>query len=331
MPGEEVERPGTLAGLVGEAAEELYTRLVATGGTPLGTGYGEVGLDSPAVAELLDTGVAFRTGQDDNLLRPVTQAGALRLLLERRQRELADRQRRILDGWERLAAQLPATIGGGASAGGEGVGVRVLTDLAEIATVAAELWRSPIQRLRGTETGEFPTRPTEARVFPPPTAAVRRGTQYQMIYQANYRNTPWGSRIIESSVAAGEQAKLRQHVPVKMLHVDDTIALVGIDRAARVALLIRAPELLAMVAEWFGAMWNDPATVAVGAAGDDGLTDAQRRVLEQMVVGHSDETIARQQNMSVRTVRRHVNAIYRELNVTSRFAAGVAAAKRGWL
>jgi DNA-binding NarL/FixJ family response regulator len=152
-----------------------------------------------------------------------------------------------------------------------------------------------------------------------------------MIYQASYRNTPWGARIIDHSVEAGEEAKLRLHVPTKLYHVDDSIALVGIDRAARTALLIHAPELLALGSEWFDAVWNDPATVAVGKAGTDGLTDAQRKVLELMVVGLSDETIARQQNLSVRTVRRHVNAIYRELNVASRFAAGVAAAKRGWL
>jgi DNA-binding CsgD family transcriptional regulator len=331
MPGEESERPRALAGLVSEGAEELYTRLLLTGGLPIGTGRGEVDVNSLAAAELLDTGVAFRTGEDDNLLRPVTQTGALRLLLERRQRELGDVQRRILDGWERLTAELSATVGAGPAAGAEGRGIRLLTDLPEIATMAAELWRSPAQRLRGTETGDFPTRPTEHRIFPPPREALRRGALYQMIYQADYRDTAWGCKIIESSVEAGEQAKLRLHVPVKMMHVDDSVALVGIDRAARTALLIHAPEVLTLVAEWFDAMWNDPATVAVGRQQADGLTGAQRKVLELMVVGMSDETIARQQNMSVRTVRRHVNAIYRELNVTSRFAAGVAAAKRGWL
>jgi len=331
MAGEDAERPRVLAGLVGDEAEELYSRLLVTGGLPIGQAHGEVDVAAKGAAELLETGVAFRTGEDDNLLRPLTPAGALRVLLQRRQRELGDAQRRILDGWERLTAQLPATTGAGPSTVGEGSGVRLLTDLAEIATVAAELWRAATQRLRGTETGDFPTRPTENRLFTPPTVALRRGALYQMIYQASYRNTPWGSRIIDSSVQGGEHAKLRLHVPVKMMHVDDSIALVGIDRAARHALLIHAPEVLTLVAEWFDALWNDPATVAVGREQADGLTDAQRKVLELMVVGLSDETIARQQNLSVRTVRRHVNAIYRELNVTSRFAAGVAAAKRGWL
>ena len=52
-----------------------------------------------------------------------------------------------------------------------------------------------------------------------------------------------------------------------------------------------------------------------------------------MLIGHGDEAIARQLNVSVRTVRRHVTVIYERLDVRSRsrFAAGVAAAKAGWL
>jgi DNA-binding NarL/FixJ family response regulator len=45
----------------------------------------------------------------------------------------------------------------------------------------------------------------------------------------------------------------------------------------------------------------------------------------------SDEAIARAAGMSVRTVRRHVAAILEILGVNSRFAAGMMAAKRGWL
>jgi DNA-binding CsgD family transcriptional regulator len=331
MADEESERPRALAGLVSEAAEELYARLLVAGALPIGQAFGEVDIDSAAAAELLDVGVAFRTGEGDALVRPVTPSSALRTLLERRQRELGEAQRRIFDGWERLTAQLPATIGTAGTTGGDGGSVRLLTNIAEISTLVAELWRAPAVRLRGTETGEFPTRPTENRVFTPPTAALRRGAQFQMIYQSSYRSTPWGSKIIEESVRAGEEAKLRLHVPTKMLHVDNSIALVATERAGRAALLIRAPELLALVAQWFDALWNDPASVAIGGESSDELTDAQRRVLELLMVGLSDEAIARQQKLSVRTVRRHVNAIYRELNVSSRFAAGVAAVKRGWL
>jgi DNA-binding NarL/FixJ family response regulator len=44
-----------------------------------------------------------------------------------------------------------------------------------------------------------------------------------------------------------------------------------------------------------------------------------------------DEAIARALGTSVRTVRRHITALLEMLGVNSRFAAGAAAAKRGWI
>ena len=76
-------------------------------------------------------------------------------------------------------------------------------------------------------------------------------------------------------------------------------------------------------------MWEPPCTVPAGA--DDPatlLTGTQRRVLNLMPT-NGDEAIARRLNMSLTTVRRQVKAIYAALGVDSRFAAGVAAAKRG--
>jgi DNA-binding NarL/FixJ family response regulator len=44
-----------------------------------------------------------------------------------------------------------------------------------------------------------------------------------------------------------------------------------------------------------------------------------------------DHGIARRLEISVTTVRRHIKAIYEMLGVDNRFAAGVLAAKHGWL
>lgn len=319
---------GPLAGLVSEPAERLYRRLLLTGGVP--TDGDGVSLADPAVVELLDAGIAFRSGEADVVLRPVSMATALRTLLERRHRELGELQRQMIDGWSKLTEHLPSTVdaGGGARAGG---GVRLLTDVREISTIAAELWRTPTSRFRGTETGAFPTRPTADRVFTPPRSAIERGVRFQMIYQADYRTTSWGNEIIDRSAAAGEEIRLREQVPAKLFHVDDAVALVATDRVAKTALLVRSPALVSLIAEWFDAMWADSSSVAIGGAVDVGLTEQQQRVLQQMLLGHADEVIARQLQVSVRTVRRHITVIYEQLGVNSRFAAGVAAAKAGWL
>jgi len=160
--------------------------------------------------------------------------------------------------------------------------------------------------------------------------SLNAGVRFQMIYQINYLSTPTGHSIIEESARHGEEVRLRREVPLKMLHIDDSVAWVSTDRLANTALLIRAPAMLAMLAEWFDLLWIDSATLIPGNGNDSALTDGQRRVLELMAVD-GDEAIARRLNMSVTTVRRHVKTIYMTLGVGSRFAAGVAAAKRGWI
>lgn len=322
------DRGQPLAGLVSPAAETLYLRLRASRSARLGTGPAEVDPQAAATAELLDLGLVFRSGDDDNLIRPVNQAVALQILLEQRQNELLSAQRRIIEGWSKLTGLLPRNVGGAAP--GEIDGVLPVSDFDEVVTKAAELYPSARRRMRGVETGEFPTRPTRERIRTPPEAAVKSGARFQMIYQVGYLSTPAGAVVVTESMQRGEEVRLRPELPIKMLHVDDSVALVSTDRSAHTALLVRAPAMLAMLAEWFDLLWNDSATIRYDGSRDPALTETQRRVLELMAVD-GDEAIARRLNISITTVRRYVKAIYLALGVDSRFAAGSAAAKRGWI
>jgi hypothetical protein len=321
----ETDRTMTLAGLVSHDAELLYRRLRVAGAVAAERfrAYGE------AAGELLDVGIAFHSGQDDSLIRPVDPPMALRLLLGRRQRELVDRQDRIIEGWNRLTDLLPSAFD---SSPAERVdGVRLVTDFDEIVTRAAELYPSPKHRLRGTETGAFPTRPTRNRLRRPPPSSVSAGVRFQMIYDTDYLDTEAGSAIIRDSARSGEQVRLRSRLPVKMLHVDNSIALVGIGPSARTALLVRADAILVMLADWFDLLWDDPSTVRLPEQqGDDTPDELQMRVLRMMPTD-DDTAIARRLKLSVSTVRRHIKALYVMLGVNNRFAAGMVAAKRGWL
>ena len=55
------------------------------------------------------------------------------------------------------------------------------------------------------------------------------------------------------------------------------------------------------------------------------LTLRQRRVLELLAAGLSNKLIARQLDISEITVKAHVSAIFRKLNVASRAEAGLEA------
>lgn len=311
----QAERLPTLAGLVSQDAEETYRRLRLAGALRVGTCADEVDPTSPGVAELLDLGIACRTGPDERLIRPVDPAAALRMAITARQHDMISFQHRILDGWARLSHLMPSVVDGG----GKTAGITALTRTTDIITRTAELCAAPKNRLRGTENGAFPTRPS----IPPARTPARR----QMIYEIDYQRTDPGARVVDRAAGAGEEVRLRPRVPCKMLHVDDAVALVTTEQGA---VLVHAPALVTMLAEWFDLLWAHPTTMAYPVGTESGLNPVQRNVLTLMLAS-DDETIARRLEMSVTTVRRHIKAIYRALGVNSRFAAGMAAAKLNWI
>jgi DNA-binding NarL/FixJ family response regulator len=56
--------------------------------------------------------------------------------------------------------------------------------------------------------------------------------------------------------------------------------------------------------------------------------DLQQTIAGLMAKGYTDEVLARKLGMSVRTCRRHIASLMRELDAVSRFQAGVRAGRR---
>jgi DNA-binding NarL/FixJ family response regulator len=97
--------------------------------------------------------------------------------------------------------------------------------------------------------------------------------------------------------------------------------------------VIRAPVIVTALREYFELLWEraTPLKPERPAAPGGRLTPAQQRVLELMAEGLLDDAIARRAGLSTTTVRRHIAAIMKRLDVSSRFAAGAAAQRRGWI
>lgn len=326
------DRAPVLAGLVSEEAAAAYERLHEAVHLPVGTGEGRFDVTSAPGAELLDAGViTFAGAGDDRFVRAVHPSIALRRLLDRQHRRLSALQGDLARTWERFAAMVSPTSG----LSGDDVAsddVRAVRDRVEMGRLAAGLYRSPRRLLRATfnsRSGDEQT--TEGLLLPPPDA-IAAGVEFRMLYDAAHASDRWGAYSVQQSVRAGEQARVRQTVPVKMMHVDDTVALVTIDQTGTAgALHIESPALLRLLAEWFDALWNAPDTTVIGTEAPTELTPVRHRILGLLASGLTDEAIAHHTGTAVRTVRRHVSAILEILQVDSRFAAGVAAVRRGWL
>jgi DNA-binding CsgD family transcriptional regulator len=321
------KRPsGVLSGLVSTAAAAEYDRLLKAERSPIGTEEGEFDLGGPAGRELYDAGM-LSVGADGAFVRAVPPAVALRLALNRHHRRILEQQNALAQAWSRFA-RMAFTGHGMGTSNAESKGIRLISEASEVTLLAAGLYRSPNRLLRGTITGGE-TRSIDEAVLCPPVEAIEAGVEFRMIYDSLHASTSWGMAGIERSAQAGEQSRLRQSVPVRMMHVDDAIALVTMSQNE--AVLVQYQPLLTMLAQWFDQLWTDPGTTVVGEPAMEKVSPVRRKVLRLLVAGLTDEAIAHRTDTSVRTVRRHVKAILEDLGVDTRFAAGAAAAKRGWV
>ena len=324
-------RDGPLAGLVSPEAEVLYARLLDDG--RLAIGPDGVDLESDPVRELLAARVAYRSPIRANELKPTTQATALQLLLSQQHRDIAGRQERAAAGWRLLDSVLSAAVGPSGATGQQSDELaEVISGRETLNRLAYELQQSVQHELLGLSTGVYTSPIAEELLVAPPSFATSAGKRFRVIYDTEFASNKSGAHVIEASVAAGESARIRAHLPLKMLHVDDRVALVALTATGMDgSLLVRSPHLLAALRGWFELLWSDPGTTRVddGTAGE--LSAVQRQILRAMASGMSDETIARSVDTSVRTVRRHISSVMENLGVNSRFAAGAMAAKRGWI
>lgn len=131
----------------------------------------------------------------------------------------------------------------------------------------------------------------------------------------------------------GEQTRVVQKkLPMKLLIVDDFASLVPLGPYGSPCLLTHDAGLVALFTQFFEFMWSKATPWAPPGPSVKETENAQRRrILEALAAGLKDEAIARQLGVSVRTVRRHITGLMKELGATTRFAAGVAAVRRGWL
>ncbi|OII59512.1 hypothetical protein BJP40_01855 [Streptomyces sp. CC53] len=129
------------------------------------------------------------------------------------------------------------------------------------------------------------------------------------------------------------RARLTETIPFKMIVVDRAVAAVPLDLELLYngLLLIRDPVIVQALVRAHRAWWDAGQDLAEAAAPPHALPTRLRPVLEAMVAGLTDETAAARLGISGRTYSRRVGELLAALGTTSRFRAGVEAARRGWV
>ena len=158
------------------------------------------------------------------------------------------------------------------------------------------------------------------------------GVTYRVIYDAAALDIPGRmAGDILPSVAAGEQARARPTLPIKLIISDDQLAVIPAaitSRTVDTTFIIRRSPILSALVALFEAEWERAIPILGPDAGPDAETAA---LLAMLAAGMTDAAIARSLQWSMRTTQRRMAALMSELGVTSRFQAGLAVRDRGWL
>ena len=298
--------------------EEVYRALVGNPDVvPAGSGQ--------AVRELIALGVVRSDPDSPSGLRVPNPSVALGELVERVEDELVRRQRLVGDIRCEIAALTAEHARRRTSP--DSIGVEWLTDAGEVlhrldelsfftrTSVFAVQPLSPADRRRSVDSSRLDLR------------ILRRGVDMRVIYDPRLLGNEGAVAQLNRLSTAGVEIRYAAGPLDRMIIMDESVAVLPVDptdsRAG--AVVVRQAGLLRSLVRLFHLLW------AAADSALDVLDDEDRTVLKLLVDGNTDETTAREVGMSVRHLRRRIARLMDVLGATSRFQAGAAAVRKGWI
>jgi DNA-binding NarL/FixJ family response regulator len=215
--------------------------------------------------------------------------------------------------------------------------VDVITDQTQIGNVLMHYADRCESEVLSVAPGRLPKTRIDSRTRIANLYSARRGIRSRLLYQyVALRDRHTRSYLME---LADNGAKIRfaTSVPGRSLVIDRTVALLpipGADPAKPGLAVVREPNVIAWVVASFEQLWGESQALedALSRRHDDAEMDQTRvAILRLMAEGEKDEAIARRLSISVRTCRRQIADYMTEVGATSRFQAGVIAARSGHL
>jgi predicted transcriptional regulator/DNA-binding CsgD family transcriptional regulator len=318
---------------IGDSAAQVYAELVETDQLSAAEVAERCGVSarqaSAELHNLASLGLALRVTGRPVRYRAVAPDLAVSALIAQRERELQD----VRATMHRLTEVFQETARGRHP----DAHVEVVHGTPNIARLAARVHGQTQRQLRGFDRPPYSEEPGASYSLESSRLAV--GVAYRVIYDAAALAVPgrmYGD-ILPSS-AAGEQARTRPELPIKLIISDDQLALIPAAVTSRsidtTFVIHRSPILDALIA-LFEAEWARATPIPGTSAGPEaaaGGPDAETATLLAMLAaGMTDASIARSLSWSMRTTQRRMRQLMTDLGVTTRFQAGVAARERGWL
>ncbi|MEV0905388.1 helix-turn-helix transcriptional regulator [Streptomyces hokutonensis] len=168
--------------------------------------------------------------------------------------------------------------------------------------------------------------------------AAGRGVRYRVVLERAVLDLPDGRTELAAALGRGEQVRVVDKVPTKLVVADRTLALVPLTShtAEPAALVVHASGLLELLCGLFESVWRDAHPLRLGASGaaeqePDGPDGTDLEVLSLLLAGLTDASVAKQLDLGLRTVQRRVKRLMELTGVTTRLQLGWHAYERGWV
>jgi DNA-binding CsgD family transcriptional regulator len=323
-------------GVLADADVSLYRAVLKTPGRNLV----EIGEDvdgtddelAESLRRLCELGLV-RAGDGDTLqavspmLAEATVLGGEDLDLGARRASVEQRRdtiRRLVPHWNSAFSTLV----------NEGI-VDVIDDQAAIANVLMHYADRVEHELLSTAPGRLPSTRIDGRTRVANVYSARRGIKTRALYQHTALRDRATRAYLNDLMENGARIRFAPSVPGRSLVVDRSVALLPIptDDPGRHGLaVVRERNVIAWVVATFEQLWAEasPLEDILSMQQDDTELDPTRAaILRLMAEGEKDEAISRRLSISVRTCRRHIADYMAQVGASSRFQAGVIAARAG--
>jgi DNA-binding CsgD family transcriptional regulator len=173
----------------------------------------------------------------------------------------------------------------------------------------------------------------DERIGPPDSVKNR------IIYETGALESPGVLDSLRTGLRPNDEARVHTNLPVKMLAVDQSVALVPLAQNDRtpVGVLVRESAVLDALVTLFEYVWASAAPLHIPDESNGGrqassvLSEEDQELLSLLLAGLSDEAIAMHRGMSVRTVQRKVHALMDVARVRTRMQLAWEAARQEWL
>jgi sugar-specific transcriptional regulator TrmB/DNA-binding CsgD family transcriptional regulator len=309
---------------LGAVEEAVYRRLVGRSEVTLAKLAADLGQDLAEVRRylrvLVERGLVVQTGDCYSAAPPAVALGAL---LRERHDELRAAELDLISLVDEYRTRVTDRASGDL--------IEVITDIEAVRHRFAQIQQAARHEIRSMVVAGL-------RVVPPPQneaaeAGVRRGVHYRSIVDPTVLAQPGAADAAACAVAEGQEIRVVDRIPVKLVIADRTMAMVPLlsgHNTAPESVFIRASGLLDALVAYFDDTWARAYPLGAPAGPGDGIDDTDRQLLTLLLAGLTDQAVASQLGMSLRSVQRRISTLMSKVGAVTRMQLGWHAARNGW-